>query len=179
VQRITSVDFYCVNRSAFDETLTGDLLGDAPGPLDPQGYAAPLGGEPVGSQMQQQAEHPCASLRKLLATGTFYYPARASFDLSSRLDRRYVRGPAKAVTAASSHRREEVQHDISSYDGRFVWNSYMIEPMMDFRSRLETEERRKLDRECFLVRKRALCAILPALTSHLSAARYSRLRCYV
>lgn len=159
VMRITSVSFFCVNRNAWDQT-SFDGYGDAPGPLDTQGYATPLGGEPVqgASSGSSVLEHPCASLRKLLATGTFYYARSGLFDISSRLDRRYSRRPRRHEDAPQTQqfkfpkpKDKAGTHDISNYDDRFVWNSYMIEPLMSFRQRLDAEERRRLDEECFLV----------------------------
>jgi hypothetical protein len=78
-------------------------------------------------------EHPCLALKKLLSDGTFYYSD--GFDLTSRLQERSI---------------DLDSFDISSFDPGFMWNSHMIEPLLQFRSHLSKDEIAKLDRTRFL-----------------------------
>ncbi|KAN0064942.1 Inositol-1,4,5-trisphosphate 5-phosphatase 1 [Thecaphora frezii] len=137
VMRITSVAFYCVNRSTWDETLISDSTAVG---LDPYDSIGP--GSDGAVTQPSVYEHPCTSLKKLLGTGTFYYAKDGAFDISTRLDQR-IQSAIRSRLAA--------RHDISQYDGRFVWNNYMIEPLIDFRERLEPADRARLDSECFLL----------------------------
>lgn len=137
---ITSVAFYCVNRSTWDGLDVPELpnpMGQSPSSssLDPYDAILPHDRASTSAAAASVAEHPCTSLKRLLAMGSFYYAADGSFDISTRLDRRL----------------SGKQHDISQYDGRFVWNTFMINPLMDFRNGLESWERERLDPEGFFL----------------------------
>ncbi|KAJ2903152.1 uncharacterized protein MKZ38_010284 [Zalerion maritima] len=73
-------------------------------------------------------DHPCQDLQKLLRDGSFYYST--DFDLTNRLQDR------------SSDAGE---FDIENFDEAFLWNSFMIKPLLDFRSKLLGHEREILD----------------------------------
>jgi len=80
VERIASVDFYCLNTAEYDDIVMVDALdGDLDATLR-QNF----------SQREQLVEHPCQELRKLLSNGTFYYST--DFDLTNRLQDRCVDG---------------------------------------------------------------------------------------
>ncbi|PWN31587.1 DNase I-like protein [Meira miltonrushii] len=135
VQRVSSVRFYCLNKSLWDDnSLTyEDNYG---GSLDPQGpKALPHEAGYTPSAQAGIVEHPCASIRKLMSTGTFYFAQNGTFDLSRRLEKR--------IGAPNSTRRH-------GFDERFVWNTYLMQSLHEYRSRLEPEERRALDKESFL-----------------------------
>ncbi|TKY85699.1 hypothetical protein EX895_005239 [Sporisorium graminicola] len=134
VMRITGVSFFCVNRSTWDDMLISDAPGSQPETYDSYGP-----GHEGAVTQPSVYEHPCTSLKKLLSTGTFYFAQGGTFDLSTRLDKRL----------AAATRLQE--HDISQYDGRFVWNNYMIEPLISFRDRLERADRIRIDQGCFLL----------------------------
>ncbi|SNX84307.1 related to phosphatidylinositol phosphate phosphatase [Melanopsichium pennsylvanicum] len=137
VMRITSVSFYCVNRSTWDETLLSEASTSQPEMYDSYGP-----GHEGAVTQPSVYEHPCTSLKKLLSTGTFYFAHGGAFDLSTRLDRRIADAVGSATTSG---------HDISRYDGRFVWNNYMIEPLISFRERLDPADRARVDSGCFLL----------------------------
>lgn len=108
-------------------------------PLDPH-----AGGYMMDESMlaQRQAltsqglyEHPTAGIKKILSNGHFYYSSH--FDISSRLQVRVARGDAKGSTA--------------SYDGRFLWNSFMIDALLGFRDDLTPDDRIAFDSQNFLV----------------------------
>ncbi|KAL8768118.1 MAG: hypothetical protein Q9209_005581 [Squamulea sp. 1 TL-2023] len=73
-------------------------------------------------------DHPCVELKKILGGGTFYYSV--DFDLTNRLQDRLSEGSA---------------FDIDTLDEEFLWNAYMIDPLIRFRSRLSKDEREMLD----------------------------------
>ncbi|CAO1622405.1 unnamed protein product [Jaminaea pallidilutea] len=160
VMAISSVAFYCVNRSTWDGLDAPDQsqqqqhqqqqhqqsqqqyhpgmgVSQSSSSLDPYDAILPQSSSAGSANQAAAGEHPCASLKRLLGMGSFYFAADGAFDLSTRLSRR-----------VGEHAR---QHDLSQYDGRFVWNTFMISPLMDFRSRLETPERDRLDREGFFL----------------------------
>ncbi|TQN74167.1 Inositol-1,4,5-trisphosphate 5-phosphatase 1 [Colletotrichum shisoi] len=126
VERIASVAFFCLNSSEWDDVVSLD-------PLDSEAsdansvYGQNLRGRDV------QVEHPCTDLRKLLGNGTFYYST--DFDLTNRLQDRTV---------------NSYTFDIDNFDDSFLWNSYMISPLVQFRSRLLPQEREALDSSRFL-----------------------------
>ncbi|KAL8731734.1 MAG: hypothetical protein Q9166_003181 [cf. Caloplaca sp. 2 TL-2023] len=124
VQRILGAEFYCLNRSDYDSQFfdgTDPYLAQSVSP-DEQAY-----GYGYDSQ-ESTVDHPCVELKKILSGGTFYYSV--DFDLTNRLQDRLSEGSA---------------FDIDSLDEDFLWNAYMIDPLIKFRSRLSYDERRILD----------------------------------
>ena len=126
VQRIISVDFFCLNRSDYDrgwaagppefhhDEYLSDRLGEDRYGLDHQEGGAP--------------EHPCLALKHVLGGGTFYYSV--DFDLTNRLQNRIT---------------ERSAFDVDSLDHSFLWNTYMVEPLIQFRSHLNTADKKTLD----------------------------------
>ncbi|KAI9674662.1 MAG: inositol polyphosphate 5-phosphatase [Caeruleum heppii] len=146
VQRIHAVDFHCLNTSEYDQVLNEDLN---PYPTDDP---SPDGFELGSSQRREPLqEHPCLALKKLLSGGTFYYST--DFDLTNRLQDRS---------------NESAVFDIDSLDDDFLWNSYMIGPLIGFRSKLNAHERQALDASQILtsaIRGFVLTVTIPAATS--------------
>jgi hypothetical protein len=103
------------------------------------------------SQMQMQPaappvfEHPCAALKKILSSGSFYYALGPHWDISSRLAERLSRDRGET-------------HDLGAFDDRFVWNEYIVRSLLDFRERLDLREREDLDRCQFIVEFLFCCA---------------------
>jgi len=85
-------------------------------------------------------EHPCAPLTKIISSGTFYYAVEFQWDLSSRLAARL--SPDRNVNGSK---------DPSYFDERFVWNEYIVRSLLDFRDRLDAQEREDFDRCQFIV----------------------------
>ena len=83
-------------------------------------------------------EHPCLPLTKILSSGSFYYALEPQWDLSSRLSARLSRD-------------RSASYDPGMFDERFVWNEYIVRSLLDFRERLEPQEREDLDRCQFIV----------------------------
>ncbi|KAK3310115.1 phosphatidylinositol-3-/phosphoinositide 5-phosphatase [Chaetomium strumarium] len=120
VEKIEAVQFFCLNSAEYDDVVALD-----PYDLDPDttsAYGQGLGRRDV------PVEHPCQELQKLLGNGTFYYST--DFDVTNRMQDR----SADATT-----------FDIDNFDESFLWNSYMIRPLVLFRSRLQKQEREALD----------------------------------
>ncbi|CCH40919.1 hypothetical protein BN7_453 [Wickerhamomyces ciferrii] len=78
-------------------------------------------------------EHPCSKIRKLLTLG-FYYSR--DFDLTNNLQERSL--------------NHDVNQMFTNYDKRFLWNIFMIQELLNFRSRILSSERYYLDRSEFL-----------------------------
>ncbi|KAK4240041.1 SacI homology domain-containing protein [Achaetomium macrosporum] len=149
VEKIEGVQFFCLNSAEYDDVVALD-----PYDLDPEttsGYGQGLGRRDVA------VEHPCQELQKLLGNGTFYYST--DFDVTNRMQDR----PADAAT-----------FDIDNFDKSFLWNSYMIRPLVLFRSRLQKQEREALDASRILTSAiRGFCRswAIPQTSAPLSSAK--------
>ncbi|KAI0020154.1 SacI homology domain-containing protein [Xylariomycetidae sp. FL0641] len=120
VEKIVSVDFFCLNSAEYDDYIT----------LNP--YESELGDNsaypPTLGRREGEIEYPYQELQKLLSNGSFYYST--DFDLTNRLQDRPV---------------DSDTFNIDNFDASFLWNSYMIGPLVQFRSRLQAHERDVLD----------------------------------
>lgn len=124
VQRILNTDFYCLNKSEYDH-IPHDTINLYPtDTLDEEGYDQ----SQVSGRGDPVLEHPCLALKKLLSGGSFYFSA--DFDLTSRLQ-------ARSADAS--------KFDLDTFDQAYLWNSYMIQPLVDFRSKLSKHEKAALD----------------------------------
>ncbi|KAJ9650421.1 Inositol-1,4,5-trisphosphate 5-phosphatase 1 [Neophaeococcomyces mojaviensis] len=135
VQQIFAVEFYCLNRADYDHA-GGYGAGYRDGYREPTPYSNTLFEDEHGNGYdsgESISEHPFMALKKLLSSGTFYYSY--NFDLTRRLQDR-----ADADSTL----------DVSSLDDGLLWNSYMINPLLSFRSRLSDEERAALDHSSLL-----------------------------
>ncbi|KAL2180345.1 SacI homology domain-containing protein [Thermothelomyces heterothallicus CBS 202.75] len=150
VERIEAVQFFCLNSSEYDDVVSSD-------PYDVDSDAASGYGQGLSRRETPTEQHPCQELQKLLGNGTFYYST--DFDVTNRMQDR----PADAA-----------DFDIDNFDESFLWNSYMIQPLVLFRSRLQKAEREALDASRILT-----CAIrgfcrswaIPQSAAPLSAAK--------
>ncbi|VVT46486.1 uncharacterized protein SAPINGB_P001237 [Magnusiomyces paraingens] len=129
VNRIYSVEFYCVNNNDWDFVT-----------LDANGYAIDqnigLASAATDSlnRLHIGSEHPCASIRKLLSNGSFYYSS--NFDVATVLQYRGGGSNAKKSTLT-----------MEMADRSFMWNSFMTEGLINFRNHLSDSQRQELD-EC-------------------------------
>ncbi|SPN96917.1 related to phosphatidylinositol phosphate phosphatase [Cephalotrichum gorgonifer] len=119
VERISSVEFYCLNTSAYDDVFSLNT---------PDADLSDTYAENLARRELSIEQHPCQDLRKVLSNGTFYYST--DFDLTNRLQER----PASNAS-----------FDIDNFNESFLWNSFMINPLIKFRSRLMPREREALD----------------------------------
>ncbi|KAJ5899822.1 hypothetical protein N7495_004566 [Penicillium taxi] len=116
VSRIDSVDFYCLNRSDYEYGLEYET-----------GSQFAAEGR-VGQDKDVMTDHPFLALKKLLSDGSFYYSL--DFNLTDRLQDRVDKSAA---------------FDIDTLDEDMLWNSYMINPLLLFRSHLSPSDKAKLD----------------------------------
>ncbi|KAK0748231.1 SacI homology domain-containing protein [Apiosordaria backusii] len=148
VERIEAVQFFCLNSADYDDVVTLD-------PYDVDSDAASVYGQGLGRK--EIVEHPCQELQKLLGNGTFYYST--DFDVTNRMQDR----PADAEA-----------FNIDNFDESFLWNSYMIRPLVEFRSRLQQQTREDLDASRILTSAiRGFCRswAIPQTTAPLRAGR--------
>lgn len=141
VAKIHEVSFYCLTSSVWDDlSLIGDAL---PSPSYAEQVDVMTLHETRDPYQQSNAqpppvfEHPCAALKKILSSGSFYYALGPHWDISSRLAERLSRDRGEA--------------DLGAFDDRFVWNEYVVRSLLDFRERLDLQEREDLDRCQFVV----------------------------
>ncbi|CAI7635984.1 unnamed protein product [Penicillium glandicola] len=117
VSRIDNVGFYCLNRSEYEYSLDHETGSQ---------FAAE---ERLGTDGKDVVtEHPFLALKKLLGDGSFYYSL--DFNLTDRLQDRA---------------NKPVAFDIDTLDEDMLWNSYMISPLLLFRSHLPPFDKAKLD----------------------------------
>ena len=137
VAKIHDVGFYCLTSAAWDDPVS--VYDSMPSPTFPEQVDS-LRDAYSGQTTPNNAvyEHPCSPLMKIISAGTFYYAVEPHWDLSSRLSHRVRRDPNSAK-------------DVATYDDRFVWNEYMVRSLLDFRERLEPQERDDLDFCQFIV----------------------------
>lgn len=135
VSKIHEVGFFSLTSSTWDDlSVSYDSFGSSfpdDGMLR-EPYSQPNNSTP------NLVEHPCSPLQKIIAAGTFYYAMEPYWDLSSRLSQRIERDEATAK-------------DVGVYDERFVWNEYIVRGLLDFRDRLDPQERAELDHCQFIV----------------------------
>ena len=134
ISRILSVEFYCLTSSTYDGH------GSTPVDADFSESAAYQASTSSGSALE--VETSLFAIRKILSAGSFYYSS--AFDISTRLEVRQARAAEKA-----SSKGKEVEH--SAFDSRFMWNTYLVTPLLDFRSSLSPSARDIFDRQAFVV----------------------------
>ncbi|KAH9909420.1 SacI-like domain-containing protein [Xylariomycetidae sp. FL2044] len=121
VEKIASVDFFCLNSTAHDHMVSLNPYDNNESSDSPY-----MSGQNMGRR--EDAEYPYLELQKLLSNGSFYYST--DFDVTNRLQDRPV---------------DSDTFDIDNFDDSFLWNSFMISPLVKFRSRLMGHEREALD----------------------------------
>lgn len=128
IARIYGVEFYCLTSADWDFVAL-DTNGV---PID-NSFSTEATDFIPGKGALLNIEHPCASIRKLLSNGSFYYSADVD------------------LTAVMQNRGERSQQvSIGTIDESFMWNSYMMSELIQFRNRLPIQERTALDQGGFL-----------------------------
>ncbi|OBZ76240.1 Inositol-1,4,5-trisphosphate 5-phosphatase 1 [Grifola frondosa] len=135
VAQIHEVGFYSLTSGTWDDLSAGSDSMGSPSYSD-QNDMFTRDSYSSSGNATPAFEHPCQPLTKIISAGTFYYATEPQWDLSSRLQERLVRVEAR---------------DVGSYDDRFVWNEYIVRSLLDFRERLDSQEREDLDRCQFIV----------------------------
>ncbi|KAM0255158.1 hypothetical protein ACHAQJ_006081 [Trichoderma viride] len=155
VERIASVDFYCLSSADYDDVVPLESL-DADS-SDVFGYNSSSPYSQGLSRRDVAVEHPCHDLRRLLSNGSFYYST--DFDLTNRVQDRPINSNS---------------FEIDNFDDTYLWNSFMISPLVQFRSRLMPPEREALDSSRILTSAiRGFCKTMtiPQSSSPLKASR--------
>ena len=144
IDRILAVEFYCLTSNTYDAYPPSALEfedNDFSSAASSLGRAALGGAEPL--------EHPCAGIRKILSASSFYYSSgEDAFDLSTRLEERV----ARAKQATPEVEGEEKEEEIEDRDARFLWNTFLVSPLLAFRTSLAPVTRKIFDQEGFVVR---------------------------
>lgn len=127
-----------MNKDDYDYELHGEF-----GPYSTD-YAVPNLHDHGPDSRDPAYEHPCHELKKILSGGTFYYSV--DFDLTNRLQDRYVvLVPFEVAGSKAFRSSEQSAFDVDNLEESFLWNSYMIDPLIKFRSRLAAHEKVILD----------------------------------
>lgn len=138
VCRINEVAFYCLTSSLYDDlSAASDGLGSPDFQADQVMRDSPYA-QASSQNTTNVYEHPCAPLTKILSSGTFYHATYPHWDISTRLSERI-------------NRESIIGGDLGAFDQRFVWNEYIVRSLLDFRDRLDPQERQELDRCQFIV----------------------------
>jgi hypothetical protein len=120
ILRIDNVEFHCLNRADYTSWPEHEAA--------PRAAHEDLNYGAIFEGRDAVTDHPFSGLKKLLSDGSFYYSL--DFNLTDRLQNR----PNESATI-----------DIDSLDEDLLWNSYMIGPLLLFRSQLAIHDRRNLD----------------------------------
>lgn len=162
ISRVLGVEFHCLSTSLYDSPTSAAYASDygGGGPSDAFELSRDGTRSPASSALDASLEHPCAAVRRILNNGSFYYSSGPrAFDLSSRLEKRTKRAELRASTRAQAGDalvdEEEDQgaaDEAEESDARFLWNHYLIAPLLSFRHSLAPSMRREFDRGSFAVR---------------------------
>lgn len=139
--RILAVEFYCLTSSTYDFQTTSAT--DVPDSYaEPTGIASPA----------ERLEHPCAGLRKIFSNMCFYYSSgEDAFDLSTRLEARLARQRANEKGKAAAERDGDDTDVLGEeFDPRFLWNTFLVSPLLTFRASLPILDREVFDRQAFV-----------------------------
>lgn len=137
VARIHEVCFYSLTSSTWDDFSNPDQAWNHSDP-DIINFRDSF----VQSSSAGVLEHPCLPLTKILSSGSFYFALEPQWDLSTRFSER-LPSPGNSDKGRA--------HDIANFDERFIWNECIVRSLLDFRDRLDPQERDDLDRCQFIV----------------------------
>ncbi|GJN88599.1 hypothetical protein Rhopal_001565-T1 [Rhodotorula paludigena] len=175
VNRILSVDFFCLTSAAFDylhapSSVADAALNGAGGAYDDDFSSASSGPTPPSGLRSETGavEHPCQGLRKILSNSSFYFSSGPdAFDLSTRLQARLEKvsraeatgaggargGPNGAASGEIDDEPNPDGYEAASldHDSRFLWNTYLVAPLLSFRQSLPPALRDTFDAEGFMV----------------------------
>ncbi|KAK4701408.1 synaptojanin, partial [Phenoliferia sp. Uapishka_3] len=157
ISRILSVEFFCLTSSKFDSITSPGAATDSYGN---SGDDFDLVSSSNPNNPLDILEHPCAGIRKILSSGSFYFAGDAgagvggTFDITTRLEARLARQTVASAGEDDDDADGDADTDsnVEEADPRFLWNSYMIAPLVAFRQSLPKALRKILDHEAFVVR---------------------------
>lgn len=113
-------------------------------------------------------EHPCQAIRKILSNSNFYFSSGPdAFDLSTRLQARLEKAGRKkagdgdegegedeagaGLRTGGGSRTDGYEEAQLDHDSRFLWNTYLVGPLLSFRTSLSPELRSVFDDQGFMV----------------------------
>ncbi|ODV59760.1 uncharacterized protein ASCRUDRAFT_36782, partial [Ascoidea rubescens DSM 1968] len=136
INRILSVEFFCLNDAKWDnynlnQINTNNFINNNynNNSINLSTFDTFTATEPNINLI----DHPCLDLQKLLSNGSFYYSS--DFDLTNNLETRGV-----------------VSNSLSfdNYQDEYMWNSFMMTEMIQFRNKSSTDFKKILDNNGFL-----------------------------
>lgn len=144
ISKLLAIDFYCLTSSSFD--LSAASTTDLPPPSSSSSIST-IDDVTLTNDDRQLLEHPCAGIRKVLNSGTFYFsPAgNSDFDPSTRLESRLTSSSSSSLFSISDSPTP------LNTDPQFTWNLFLLSPLLSFRSSLPLLQQRTLDDSNFLV----------------------------
>ncbi|BGP54025.1 Inositol-1,4,5-trisphosphate 5-phosphatase 1 [Rhodotorula sphaerocarpa] len=184
INRILSVDFFCLSSSAFDYLHAPVTAADAyaanggPGTyrdstesfdISPSASSANLAAASaarteLSAPPPTAIEHPCQAIRKILSNSNFYFSSGPdAFDLSTRLQARLEKAGRKkagdegedeagaGLRTGGGSRTDGYEEAQLDHDSRFLWNTYLVGPLLSFRTSLSPELRSVFDDQGFMV----------------------------
>ncbi|TQS38716.1 hypothetical protein Golomagni_00772 [Golovinomyces magnicellulatus] len=117
-EKINAVEFFCLSTNNYDKSYPDNLASRSAYEINAPNYRG----------REILLEQTCSELQKLLSDGSFYFSI--DFDLTNRIQDRDAEGKS---------------FDVDNMDPSFLWNSYMISPLIKFRSQLLGHEKKALD----------------------------------
>ena len=121
INKIYAVDFFCLNDNSWDF-------------IELNHSGKPIAGDMNDLHEQQLSRHPCYDIRKLMSNGSFYYSN--DFDLTSTLQNRGFKN------------MDSINDD--TIEEEYMWNSFLMEEIIAYRDRLDSQTKKILDHEGFL-----------------------------
>ncbi|GAA6012488.1 hypothetical protein JCM11491_004347 [Sporobolomyces phaffii] len=165
ISRILSLEFYCLSSASYDYLHA---------PLNASNTQGGASFDPSVSSYTDETTradpsiagqpHPCSEIRKILSNQSFYFASGAGdqqFDISTRLEARIARAQeqqlrqkAKGTDGDAAELGEEddgYSSSLFTHDKRFLYNHFLLSPLLSFRSSLPLPARHISDQQGFLV----------------------------
>lgn len=125
INRIFAVEFLSITDDEWDFVN-----------LDNNGYPIASGPDSDDYDVASRVPHPCWELRKLLLNGSFYYSN--DFDLTSLLQNRGLNNALlKASIGGGAEHSGNVELNRDHYQEQYMWNSFLMEELLRFKSQLD------------------------------------------
>ena len=141
--RVVGVEFHSLSSSFWDapELAAASVVDyDLDDPYPP---SYPSVSSTQSQASQQGIENPCNGMRKYIESGGFFYAKDVDWDISTRM------GETNWIQAEKDDGL--LPHPLETYDERFVWNTNLLIPLLDFRRGLPEDQRRVLDAQSLII----------------------------
>lgn len=156
--RVIAVEFHSLSSSFWDAPdIAAASVADYD-PDDPYPPTYPAAASTQSQASQQGIENPCNGMRKYIESGGFFYAKDVNWDISTRM------GETNWIQAEKEDGL--LAHPLETYDERFVWNTNLLKPMLDFRQGLPEDQRTILDEQSLIIPViQGFCGSLPISTN--------------